>query len=405
MQTFAVSDVPVANQLLEPIAVDLVLAQRLAEPLTRPLALEACGSNRELVAARGFSAPAHPLIEAVHTAFAEHYPLVLSPDDVWLCLAQGFALHVEANAEALRSRFVRHEDKLTLTVQRDEFVKGSPDNDWQGCFAEWSDAIAAHIGKKRDLIVAAFSTTGPIERAASEIVLMSAMKNYFDFVLVTLCGIPAITLLGTVEDWQAIRRRAEMFAEFDLADWVRALLPVLDQFVKAAAGVPDRTFWQSIYKDDGGSGGPYVTGWITVLFPYLDGGGPPMGRIVRNDYALAWSSGGGRYADGPTLGRFPRGLSRVPLTWEYLETTFPMTLQAGFVGISQDRQTRAVQPAIGWAVHAAANGASEPASPDHERAQSAVSAPRSSLASPSKDRWRALSTRLRAAILRAWRSS
>lgn len=59
-------------------------------------------------ALRGLMEPPHALIEAVHTAFAEHYPLVLPPDDVWLCLAQGFAQHVEANAEALRSRFVRH---------------------------------------------------------------------------------------------------------------------------------------------------------------------------------------------------------------------------------------------------------------------------------------------------------
>jgi len=34
----------------------------------------------------------------------------------------------------------------------------------------------------------------------------------------------------------------------------------------------------------------------------------------------------------------------------------PMMLQAGFVGIAQDPQTRAVQPAIGWAVHAAESG-------------------------------------------------
>ncbi|WP_441290726.1 DUF4419 domain-containing protein [Sorangium sp. KYC3313] len=32
---------------------------------------------------------------------------VLSPDAVWLCLAQGFAHHVALNAEALRGRFVR----------------------------------------------------------------------------------------------------------------------------------------------------------------------------------------------------------------------------------------------------------------------------------------------------------
>jgi hypothetical protein len=95
----------------------------------------------------------HPVIEAVHTAFAWHYPLMLGPDDVWLCIAQGFGLHVEANPDALRSRFVRHEGKCTLTIRRDQFVKGSPHNDWQGCFSELSDQIAAHIGKKRDLVV------------------------------------------------------------------------------------------------------------------------------------------------------------------------------------------------------------------------------------------------------------
>jgi uncharacterized protein DUF4419 len=369
MQTFTVSDVRTEDRLLDSIAVDRAIAQRLEGQLVlnelfgsrrrstpaRPPAPEACACNRELVAAPGFGQPCHPLIEAVHTAFAEHYPLALSPDDVWLCLAQGFALHVEANAEALRSRFVRHEGELTLLVERDDFVKGSPHNDWAGCFAEWSDAIAAHIGKKRDLVVADFSTTGPIERTASEIVLMSAMKSYFNFLLVTKCGIPTITLLGTVADWQAIRRRAEMFAEFDLADWVHVLLPVLDQFVKAAAGVPDRAFWQAIYKlrGESESGGPYVTGWINVLFPYLDGGPRPKGSVIHNGHALTWSQGTVD-ARGPMPGGFPRGLSRVPLAWKYLGTDLPMTLQAGFVGISQDPQTRALQPAIGWIVHPAA---------------------------------------------------
>jgi hypothetical protein len=378
MHSFAVSDVRAEDRRLAPIAVDPVIRRRITEPLgmeqlldtdeptrAEPPALEACASNRELVTAPDFDEPAHPLIEAVHTAFADHYPLALSPDDVWLCLAQGFALHVEANAEALRSRFVRHEGQLTLTVIRDRFVMGSPDNDWQGCFAEWSDAIAAHIGKQRDLVVAAFSTTGPIERAASEIVLMSAMKSYLNFELVSLCGIPAITLLGTVADWQAIRQRAEVFAEFGLTDWVRALLPVLDQFVKAASGAPDRTFWRSIYKRRGKSGGPYVTGWINVLFPYLDGGEPLAGgeprttAVVRNDHALSWSPDTVGEA-GPTLIRFPCGLSRVPLAWNYRGTIVRMTLQAGFVGISQDPETRAVQPAIGWAVHPAAGSTMPP---------------------------------------------
>jgi hypothetical protein len=31
----------------------------------------------------------HPFIGAVHLAYAHHYPLIISPDIVWLCLTQG----------------------------------------------------------------------------------------------------------------------------------------------------------------------------------------------------------------------------------------------------------------------------------------------------------------------------
>jgi hypothetical protein len=261
-----------------------------------PPKLEACASNHPLVAVPAFEHNAvHPLLAAVHTAFAEHYRLVLSPDDIWLCLAQAFARHVEANAEALRSRFVRHQGKVTLKIRRDDFRLGDPSNDWQACFAAWSDQIAEHIVNKRDLVVADSSTTGPIERAASEIVLMSAMQGYFDCMLVTCCGIPDITLLGTVADWQAIRRRAELFAEFDLGDWTRELLPVLDELVEAASGWPDREHCR--YHVDSRSGGPYVSGWINVLFPYLDG---PHGSFERNPYPFGRRS---NEHHGVTLGQ------------------------------------------------------------------------------------------------------
>ncbi|HEX7838574.1 MAG TPA: DUF4419 domain-containing protein [Kofleriaceae bacterium] len=185
----------------------------------------------------------------------------------------------------------------------------------------------------------------------SELVLMSAMQSYFSFGMSTLCGIPAITLLETEDDWRSIRRRAEVFAEFDLADWARVLLPVLDQFVAAAAGRVDRVFWRSLYKMNNDSGGPYVTGWINVLFPYLEG------RGRRNDHALTWSQGMDRPFEGITLENFPGGWSCVPLAWQYPGTSIPTRLLGGFVGIAQDPGTRAVKPAIGWAVQTAARSA------------------------------------------------
>src|SRR5882757_5258109 len=111
MTTFTVSDVAICRERL-PQAGALMEAGAVNLP--------------DLVAAS--RSGAHPFVAAVGIAFDRHYPLVLSPDDLWLCLSQGFALHVSENAEALRGRFVQHAGKAKIVVRRDEFLKGSPDN-------------------------------------------------------------------------------------------------------------------------------------------------------------------------------------------------------------------------------------------------------------------------------------
>src|SRR6185436_7574099 len=83
------------------------------------------------------------------------------------------------------------------------------------------------------------------------------------------CGIPQIVLEGTPEDWAVLAERTRGLGQFGLAWWTEALAPILDEFVAASRGRANVPFWQSIYKLDGGSGGPYTSGWITAFFPYL----------------------------------------------------------------------------------------------------------------------------------------
>jgi hypothetical protein len=176
------------------------------------------------------------------------------------------------------------------------------------------------------------------------------MNAYFDVTVLTMCGIPSITLLGTPADWRSIRDRARVLGEFDLQPWVRDLEPVLDQFVAAAEGTVDTAFWQSFVKRHSGSGGPYLTGWINVLFPYLEagfGGGPKANRFMSTWATAvegAWS------VNGSALHEFPAGYTATPFTWLYLEEKLPMDFLGGFVGVSQDEHTLALRPAIGWAV-------------------------------------------------------
>ncbi|UJR84770.1 Hypothetical protein I5071_68490 [Sandaracinus amylolyticus] len=284
----------------------------------------------------------HPFVAAVHAAFDQHRPLELSLDAVWLCIAQGFATHVQANARELRAQLVSHEGRETIIVRRDDFVLGSPRNPWPEVFAAMSAQVAARTGELHALVVSDFSTTDPVSRAASEIALLAAMQPYFGYQVHTRCGIPAITLTGTPDDWRAIERCAAALARFDLAWWTDALAPVLAQFTRASQGDVDVAFWQSLYKLMNESGGPRVTGWINVLLPYLVG---RDGRPERNDALCAWRDG-----YGPTTERLPSGICRVPFLWKYLGTEHRMEFIGGLAGVGQDPTTGRVRPELGWAV-------------------------------------------------------
>merc|ERR1719230_1205284 len=202
--------------------------------------------------------------KAVHAAFYGHHPLVLSPDVIWLTIAQGLANHVDQNAETLRSAFVTHDGKEDIVIERPDFIKGSPDNDWEGVFPEFSEKI-------REKTVA-----GTTERIVSHITLMDTVQHYFTYSMACGCGFPAITLTGTTADWESVRAKAAELRRYDLDWWLEALLPALDQFVLAAHGTPNLDFWRSLCNINVGCSFPCyepLTGWIQAFFPYLNSSG------------------------------------------------------------------------------------------------------------------------------------
>jgi hypothetical protein len=270
---------------------------------------------------------------------------------------------VNAHAEELRPRFIRHEGKVRIDLRRDDFVKGSPENPWPEVFSEFSAKVRSHIGPSIDLFLPAFSTTGPTERATAGVILLDAVQSYFQYVMRTLCGIPAITLEGTTADWESLAERSEEFAEVGLGRWIEGIRPVLQQFVLASRGDADVAFWRSLYKLNDQSGGPVITGWIRAFFPYLKDGHtgrasvPVEGLLAggRDVAPMLSADQEGRrgFVKGPTMERFPGGLSKAPFRWQYLDETYDMEFLGGFVGVAQDEETLALRPEIGWAVREA----------------------------------------------------
>jgi len=318
----------------------------------------------------------HGFIFAVYKAFAEHHPLALRPEHLWTLVLQGVAQGVLEHAEALRSHFVAHEGKMQLLVRDDKLVLGSADNNWASTIQAFGEQLAQHTRQDvADLMACDFSSTTADERACGQVVIMHALQQYFSYDLVTLCGFPSISLEGTLDDWRALRAKAEALVRAKCTSelacrWLPALLPVLDRLVAQFAdpSTVDVAFWQSMCKRGGttGSGAQtWLSGWFNVLLPYVDNG---QGGIKPNTFCVPYRSDAGYVAegrvndvlyedsndapsgvDGTPIELLPTGIVTAPVQWSYLSHTYDLAYHAGFVG-AEVRPDGVVAPVLGWLI-------------------------------------------------------
>ena len=192
---------------------------------------------------------------------------------------------------------------------------------------------------------------------------MDCYSSYFEYSMECICGIPKITVTGSLQDWQRIRARVEVLETFGLEWWVARLRPVLDEFIRTVEGHPSRNFWQAIYKPKQAYGTQSVTGWIADLFPYLNDA-PERRRnhifqFERQDWAVPVEKGVGTligpFEPGSEKGvgqkSFPSGLASVPVNLTFPDgSTNKIDLVAGFLAVEQDPEDLALSPVIGWSV-------------------------------------------------------
>ena len=281
-------------------------------------------------------------------AYADHRPLVLSPDMVWLIISQGFSRYVNAHTEEMRDLLVFHEGKMELvTISNNNILL--PNGDWKLLLNDFSACIAKNTkGELADLMTANFSTTGITERIASQVSLMDVVKKYFIYTRISAtCGIPSITLKGSPEDWQKVLDKVRCLKKYHLEKWVSDLEDILTEFVKASKGKHNTSFWQNIVKkrriDQIMVGNycltdpkkiTYLDGWFLKFFP---------NALGETSDSVIWNTD------------MPQEMVRVsfqqvltdPDTGVPLDT-IPMQLWAGFVGVEEDAKTLALMPKIGW---------------------------------------------------------
>ena len=110
MPTFKVDRVPKESSPLPHQILEQATRNRIGK--VKP---EAFSKTTRPTVFSGYST--HAFVSAVNLAYAQHYPLVLSPDAIWMCITQGLSQHINTNAEKLRNMFVEHEGKKEISYQ------------------------------------------------------------------------------------------------------------------------------------------------------------------------------------------------------------------------------------------------------------------------------------------------
>jgi hypothetical protein len=275
----------------------------------------------------------HPLIQAAHIAYSKHLPLVLTPDVIWYCISSAIATHINLNSEELRNTFVNHEGKKEINIRRDDFVFNSLTNPWHEVIDDFTEQLRKNTKNEvADKLVANFSSTTKESRVVSEIVLMDAMQKYFEFSFSTMCGIPEIRIMGDKDDWIKLKSKAsdisELIPYFNF--WISSLNEILQHFIDAFDDKIDNKFWNEIYKVAGGSGGPYLSGWLIGLFPYLK-------DDKKNPYVSmqkTWKDSlQNKMFGGLTTKSFSYHMNQVPFKWKYHTEEIDMLFVGGLIGV------------------------------------------------------------------------
>merc|ERR1719320_1662496 len=206
--------------------------------------------------------------------YNNHWTLRTSPDDWWIVIVKTVANAVDTNGnkEPVRKFFVDHQGKKMIEV----ILPGRLNNvDYSWLFDQFSKGIRSNIKTPRyvDLMEANFTTTGPNQLIASQIMVMSSVQKYFEFGCCTSCGIPGVEMKGTEQDWFKMitdterleKLLAPIMKDIGLKTWFNKTIAMLHKLLHTFWGYPDTVWWSHIlsFNEMYGSGASqWWSGWM-----------------------------------------------------------------------------------------------------------------------------------------------
>ena len=128
------------------------------------------------------------------------------------------------------------------------------DYDW--FFQAMISEITENINKPEytSLMKADFSQSTSVDRIVNNIMLMYSFKEYFEYRMRSLCGIPGVVMLGSEDDWLRLLEKLVKVEELlkpleevlQLGDWFKSSQTVLQKLLETFRGNPDKDWWSRI---------------------------------------------------------------------------------------------------------------------------------------------------------------
>lgn len=214
--------------------------------------------------------PSNSFIHAALEAYNTHKGLSLTPDMIHFLLLSILSIVVNKYPDNFRDVFVKHDNKRIIVIETGSVY--SWEND---VIKKFSQKVSQQIDTdKLGKFKPSFSTSTEISNLCFDVAMLSTLKQYFEYRLVTKCYIPSFKLYGKAEDWEKLY---DIWSEFLVL--MHGKLPtytsqnlkiILENFKNAVAGEPDYDFFKNFMNapEHRGSGAPYLSGYIKYLVPY-----------------------------------------------------------------------------------------------------------------------------------------
>ncbi|KAF5569137.1 hypothetical protein FPANT_13975 [Fusarium pseudoanthophilum] len=308
------------------------------------------------------------LVWSCFYAYSNHFHLTIRPEDIWFAIITQLSAYINANSETKRDYFVSHRGRKKIEV----IDYATLDTADCGNLAQrMTLAIEKDIKDPsfREWILPSFSTTTENDRVVGSVLLMGALQKYFSYRITLCCGIPSVTLLGEVTDYEDILKRLDKLDEMgeEPTHFATILRPILRNMILSFTQPSDpaiHSFWNQIADVKRRSGSGTMSGWITAFCFWSDEGEERgLGKTSNTIEGISY----------PVISTdtVPGGYVTVPVKVNDNGTSYKCKMLAGSIGIQAlpgpegyvpaveegrsneevDEEKTGIKPVTGWMIY------------------------------------------------------